>query len=127
MNHNGTQDQLNQIINWHMGKFAGLVEALRDEEELPGVALLDNCAVAFIPEGGYRTALGNIPGGVSHNTENMCLLVAGGAGGLRRGEHIQAPAGANHPANVLISLMKAVGAPSNALGEISGDIPALFA
>lgn len=126
MNHNGTQTQLNEIINWHMKKFADLIVLLRDEEELPGVSLLDNCAVAFIPEGGFRTATGTIPGGISHNTENMCLLVAGGAGGLRRGEHIQAPSGARHPANVLISLMKAVGVPSTTLGEISGHIPGLF-
>ncbi len=124
MNHNGTQAQLDATIAWHVDKFAQLVAMLRDTPE-GGGSVLDSCALAFIPEGGFRTSSANIPGGVSHNTENMCILVAGGAGGLVQGQHIQAPASANHPANLLLTLMEAVGAPSASLGDISGTIPAL--
>jgi hypothetical protein len=53
------------------------------------------------------------------------MLVAGGAGGLVQGEHIVAPASANHTANVLISAMHAVGVEQD-LGDVEGTIPALF-
>jgi hypothetical protein len=124
--HNGAQTQLDNLIAWHVDHFGELVSLLRDTPEGNG-SVLDNCAVAFIPEGGFRTNPAPVPGGISHNTENMCLLLAGGAGGLRQGEHIQAPAGTNHPGHVLISMMKAVGVPGDTLGELSGHIPELFA
>lgn len=123
--HNGNQTQMDNLIAWHLDHFAELVSLLRDTPEGTG-SVLDNCAVAFIPEGGYRTNPAPVPGGISHNTENMCLLLAGGAGGLKRGEHIQAPASTKHPGQVLISMMKAVGLTSNTLGEVSGYIPELF-
>jgi hypothetical protein len=62
----------------------------------------------------------------AHSTYNMCMLIAGGAGGLKQGHHVVAPRGLDHPANVLITLMHAVGVPAGQLGEISGAIPALL-
>jgi hypothetical protein len=125
MNHNGSQAQLNQMIAWHLDHFGELVAMLRDTPEAGG-SVLDNCAMAFIPEGGFRTNPANQEGGTSHNTENMCLLVAGGAGGLVQGVHVQASPSANHPVNVLIGLMKAVGLPLDTFGEVTGHTPELF-
>ena len=125
MNHNGNQGMLDDVIAWHIDHFAELVAMLRDTPEAGG-SVLDNCAMVFVPEGGYRDALTPVPGGWSHNTENMCVLVAGGASGLKQGEHIAAPQGRNHPVNVLISLMQAAGYQGNTLGEVSGEISELF-
>jgi hypothetical protein len=54
----------------------------------------------------------------------MACLIAGRAGGLSPGQHVVAAG--RHPANVVISAMKAVGAPTETLGEVSGSIPQLF-
>ncbi len=57
-------------------------------------------------------------------TEKMAMLVAGRAGGaLKPGRHVVATG--NHPAQVLISAMNAVGVPTEKLGEITGGIPAV--
>jgi hypothetical protein len=55
----------------------------------------------------------------------MSVLIGGRAGGLRSGQHVKATG--KHPAQVLISAMKAVGVPGETLGEVSGAIPELFA
>ncbi len=122
LNHKDTQQNLDAFIAWHMSHFGELVALLRDTPE-PGGSVLDHSALAFVNEGGDGSS---VPEG-SHCTDQMVALVAGGAGGLRQGEHIVAPAGANHPANVLITLMNAVGAPTTSLGQVSGTIPALLA
>ena len=53
----------------------------------------------------------------------MAALVAGGAGGLVAGQHIDA-SGA-HPAQVLITAMQAVGVETDTLGEVTGVVPEL--
>ena len=58
----------------------------------------------------------------SHTTENMAMLLAGGGGGLRQGEHIAAPAGLDHPVNVQLTAMKAVGVDPGSMGEVTGTI-----
>jgi hypothetical protein len=112
------------MVRWHIRKYAELIASLRDTAEGDG-SLLDNCAIALLIEGGFRAGTTSVPGGNSHTTENMVCLVSGGAGGLVRGQHIDA-AGA-HPVNVLLTLMQAVGVPTGKLGDVSGTLPALFA
>ncbi len=116
LNHRGNQTQLNDFGAWHADHFGELVALLRDTPEGDG-SVLDQCALVFLVEGGLG------PG--SHTTDNMVALVAGGAGGLRQGEHVVAPNG-THPAQVLISAMNTVGVPQNALGEVQGQIGGLF-
>lgn len=48
------------------------------------------------------------------------MLVAGGAGGLKRGPHLKAPRA--HPAQVLL---KALGSTQTIFGEVSGEIAGL--
>jgi hypothetical protein len=114
-------EAVTDALAWHMGLFRYLIERL-DER-----SVLDSTAVVCLFEGGhgYDPASGNDHS--SHSTENMAALVAGGAGGLVRGQHIVAPSSANHPANVLITAMNAVGVPTDTLGEVSGTIDALRA
>jgi len=124
LNHGGPKEAHTQFIAWHVGQFARLVGKLRDTPELGG-SVLDRCALAFLIEGGFGGDPFFGDEWSSHTTENMACLVAGGAGGLVRGEHIVAPEGQNHPANVLVTMMNAVGVPTETLGEVSGEIAAL--
>jgi hypothetical protein len=54
----------------------------------------------------------------------MACLIAGRAGGLKTGIHVDA--NGMHPANVLITAMNAVGVQTNTLGEVSGVVPELL-
>jgi hypothetical protein len=120
MHHGGEQNQLEDVITWHVDKWAGLVDRLAQLPEGDGT-VLDHTAMALLNEGGTGNS---IEGEGSHNTEQMAFLVAGGAGGLRQGEHIVAPEG-THAAQVPITLMNAVGVPTQQLGEVSGEVPGL--
>jgi hypothetical protein len=53
----------------------------------------------------------------------MACLLAGRAGGLQPGQHVVAAG--KHPANVLVTAMKAVGVQTDRLGEVVGDLPQL--
>jgi hypothetical protein len=125
MTHGGQTIELNDVMAWHVDQFAYLIAKLRDTPEGTG-SLLDNVAACYLIEagGGYSYENGNAF--TAHSTDNMAMLVAGGAGGLVRGHHVVAPANANHPANVLISAMHAVGVERD-LGDVEGYIPELFA
>ncbi|MBC8070103.1 MAG: DUF1552 domain-containing protein [Deltaproteobacteria bacterium] len=124
MTHSGQTYELNRSIAWHMDHFAYLVAKLRDTPEGDG-SLLDSCAITYLIEAGGGYSYENGSAFSAHSTDNMAMLVAGGAGGLVQGEHIVAPASANHTANVLISAMHAVGVEED-LGDVEGPIPALF-
>lgn len=113
----GTIAELNTMISWHVDHFARLVAKLRDTAEGAGT-LLDSCAVSMLNEGGRGTGSG------SHSSSDLAVLFAGGAGGLRQGEHVRVAA--RHPANALITLMNAAGAPASTLGEISGNVPEML-
>jgi Protein of unknown function (DUF1552) len=126
--HNGDPNSkgtlaVSKAIAWHMKHFAYLVGKLRDTPEGPG-SLIDNTALVFLHEGGHGldTATGKINS--THSTENMACLIAGRAGGLKPGQHVAATG--KHPANVLITAMNAAGVPGNALGDVTGSIPALL-
>jgi hypothetical protein len=125
LNHGGPKEAHSEFIAWHVRHFARLVGKLRDTPEMGG-SVLDRCAIVFLNEGGFGSDPAFGDDWSSHTTENMACLLAGGAGGLVRGEHIVAPSPRNHPANVLVTLMNAVGVETNALGEVQGSIDALL-
>lgn len=112
----GTAEQTADTAAWHVRQFAELVAQLRDTPEGNG-SVLDNCALVLMFEGGFD-------GVEPHSGKNMMALVAGGAGGLKRGHHVRAVD--KHPVNVLLSAMQAVGSTADKLGEIEGRIPELF-
>jgi hypothetical protein len=115
-----TYEQHAKAVAWHV-RFLGLiVRRLRDAKELDGSSVLDHSALVMMWEGGHSGTIGSEG---AHSTANMTYLVAGGAGGLRRGHHIVAKDA--HPAKVTIAAMKAVGGPTR-LGDISGELPQLF-
>jgi hypothetical protein len=112
----GSDEDKADAFAWHIKHFAHLVAKLRDTPEGAG-SLLDSTVVVFLPEGGWDN-------GDPHSGENMVALIAGRAGGLKPGKHVQATG--KHPVQVLISAMNAAGVPTDMLGEISGQLPELF-
>jgi hypothetical protein len=120
---NGTHE-VSVGIAWHVKHFAYLVDKLKSTPEGAGT-VLDNCALAFVHEGGHGLDPSSGMTYSSHSTENMACLVAGRAGGLQQGQHIATVKA--HPAQVLITLMNAVDVPATTLGEVSGTIPGLLA
>lgn len=113
---------VSQIIAWHMDHYARIVAKLRDTPEGDG-SVLDNCALLMTHEGGHGWDPNAQEGDSTHSTENMCMCIAGGAGGLQPGQHVVAEG--MHPVNVINSGMFAVGVEQD-LGEVRGVIPALF-
>lgn len=128
--HNGDPDNRGQLavstcLRWHVGHYADLVDKLKSTPEGDG-SVLDHSAIVFMPEGGHGRQLNDgTTENQTHSTENMILMVAGRAGGLAPGRHIDGQR--QHPAQGLISAMKAVGYPGDSLGEVTGPIPELFA
>lgn len=127
--HNGDTENRGQLavslcLQWHVQHYAYLVQKLEDTAEGSG-NVLDNCAILFVPEGGHGTQLddGSTPN-QAHSVEEMCMLVAGRAGGLSPGRHIRTNNA--HPAQCLITAMQAVGYEGDSLGEVQGTIPELF-
>lgn len=118
LHHRGTQAQLEDLVQWHVAKWAGLVDRLRALPEGDGT-VLDRCAVMLLNEGGASETTRS-----SHNTENMAFLLAGGAGGLRRGEHVRL-ASPVHAARLPLTAMHAVGVTAERLGNIAGPLPEL--
>lgn len=112
-----------EMYAWHMKHFAALISQLKAERDVDGRPVLDNTVLVFVNEGGYGRGEGKT--NVSHSSENMIALVAGGRGlGLRPGQHVRATG--SHPAQAIISAMSAVGMPGRRLGEVEGRIEALF-
>ncbi len=109
-------------IAWHMKHFGYFLDKLAKTPD-HGAMLIDNCAIAFLFEGGHGPDRTDPKKFTSHSGENMAVLVAGKAGGLKAGHHIVAAG--SHPASVLVSCMNAVGVPAQALGNVSGEISGL--
>lgn len=107
---------------WHVKHFASLVSKFASTPE-PGGTMLDNTAMVFLLEGGHGYDPGSGNQYSSHSTENMACLVAGKVGGLKAGQHVKAAG--MHPAQVLLTAMRAAGHSASALGEVSGEIPGL--
>lgn len=113
-----------EALAWHYKHFASLVDSLRNTPEVDGSRLLDHCALVMTHEGGYGYDPSDGSERRSHSTERMACLIAGRAGGLVQGQHVK-KTGA-HPAQVLVSAMRAVGVEGERLGEVEGVIPELF-
>lgn len=110
-------------IAWHIKHYARMIQKLKDTPEGNG-NMLDSSALLFLTEGGHGFDPETGEQNSAHSSENMAVLLAGRAGGLQPGQHVRT--NLLHPANVLVSAMKAVGVQTDTLGEVTGDIPQLF-
>jgi Protein of unknown function (DUF1552) len=127
--HNGDTSNRGQlpvstVLKWHVSIYAHLLAKLKSVNEGSG-SVLDHSVVLFVPEGGHGVQLNDATSlWQTHSVEDMAMLVAGGAGGLKPGRHIKATG--VHPARALISAMRAAGHSGDKLGEVTGTIPELF-
>ena len=115
-----TTQALAKGINWHMKHWANLLGRLKAARE-GDKSVLDNTAAIFTFEGGHGFDPADNRTISAHSTENMGMLVAGGAGGLKRGLHLKATG--KHPAQVFLTALRALGSTQTSLGEVSGEIP----
>ena len=109
-------------IAWHMKHWGYLIQKFRDTAEAGG-SMLDNMAMVYANEGGHGFDPSSGKTNSPHSTEKMVVLVAGRAGGLKGGQHIIATG--KHPANAILTAMRAVGFAGTSLGDISGEIVGL--
>jgi hypothetical protein len=127
--HNGDTENRGQIVvstllGWHIDIWGQLVRKLKETPEGAGTAL-DNSAIVFMAEAGHGLQLNDgVSDNATHSVEQMVQLLAGRAGGLQPGKHIDT--GGAHPVQNLISAMQAVGFAGDTLGEVTGNIPELF-
>jgi hypothetical protein len=112
---------MGDVMAWHVKHFATLIAGLRDTPEGTGT-VLDSAAMVLLMEGGYGFDPEAGANGKSHSSEGMAALIAGGAGGLRGGQHLDG--GERHPASVTLSAMRAVGV-DGALGDVAEPFPGL--
>ena len=118
-------DQVATGNAWHVKHFAYLVNKLAGTPEGTG-SVLDHSALLLVNEGGKGYDALDDSNDSAHSTENMACLLAGGAGGLRMGEHIVASGEHRHPGNVILAAMNAVGYQTNTFGEVTnGPMPGL--
>ncbi len=110
-------------VGFHVKLFAQVVSKLGKLKEIDGSNMLDHCAMSLVFEGGRGLDPQTGKKHSTHSSENMVMLVAGRAGGLKSGQHIVAQDA--RPAQVVASTMHAVGVKQD-LGEVKGTLPALF-
>ena len=113
-----------QGIAWHVKWYAYLIQKFLDTPEAGGT-MLDNISMPFVFEGGHGYDPEQNRGPSSHSTENMVVMLAGRAGGLKPGKHIRKTNNV-HPAAVMVSAMKAVGYTGSSLGEVTAEVPELY-
>ena len=116
LGHSSTLENHARGFAWHSKHVARLLEKLKNTPDVTG-NFLDSTVVVFLTEGGCGPE-------APHNTEGMAVVVAGGKGRIRQGEHIVASG--EHPVKVLVSAMNAVGVQATGLGEVQGNIPSLL-
>ena len=120
--HNGDPNNRGQIPSAGPPSMARLPLRVSDRQAAQhargGGNVLDNSVIIFTPEAGHGLQLNDGSSqNQTHSVENMVMLMAGRAGGLDPGEHVNGnrahPATRSHPA------MQAAGYQGNTLGDVS--------
>jgi hypothetical protein len=107
--------KIRTINRYHAAQFAYLLERLKAIPEGDGT-LLDNCMIV------YGSGIGD---GNRHNHDNLPVLLAGKGGhSIRSGRHIRYP-DETPMANLFLSMLERVGAPTNRFGDSTGSLPLL--
>ncbi len=100
------REKIRKIDRFNVEQLAYLLERLRARDE-DGAALVDSSLVL------YGSGIGD---GNRHNHDQLPLLLAGRAGGVRPGRHLRS--GHNTPAaNLYLSMLRAAGVPAESFGD----------
>lgn len=106
----GEQPKVNEIVKFIMTQFSTLLQKLQSVQEGDGT-LLDNCAILGTTDCSFAR---------QHSLEEYPILIAGGGcGSLKRNTHYRS-VGNENASKVLMSLMRAAGAPVAELGAEGG-------
>ncbi len=111
--HRGHPDFIEKVtkINvFHAELFSYFLQRLKETEEGDG-SLLDHSAILY----GGALSEGN-----GHSTENLPLLLAGAAGGLRGGKHVAVEP--QPVANLFVDLLNRGGVPTEGFGDSTGRL-----
>ncbi|MBK6687984.1 MAG: DUF1552 domain-containing protein [Deltaproteobacteria bacterium] len=106
----GGQPEVEQNANWHVARYARLLQSLEALPEDGGTVLDRTCVV-------YVSAEGNN----AHAKVNLTYSYAGCPDVLRLGQLVNANGA--HPAGMMMAALSAVGLPSNNFGELGGGPP----
>jgi hypothetical protein len=110
-NHPDFIEKVTKINCLHVELFSYFVERLKSTPDGDG-SLLDHSSIL------YGGALSD---GNQHSNQNLPLLVAGHAGGLRGGRHVQAKAG-TPVTNLFVNMMDRAGVPAENFGDSTGKL-----
>jgi hypothetical protein len=127
--HGNDQDDLDAANRWFVDVYSRIVARLKATPEGEG-NVLDNTAALFVMEGGKGLAddpqrSGDGGSDANHSVDNAVAFLAGRAGGLAAGQHVNLKGQDLHPAKVITTAYQALGIEPT-LGEISGAIEQLF-
>lgn len=118
-----TLKMLSDGVAWHVKHFARLTSRLQGSKEVDGSRLIDHTAMVLTFEGSHGFDPYDPRDDSPHSTDNMIVLVAGRAGGLKAGQHLVAKG--KHPAQVVGAAMAAVGV-QGGLGDMKTPLPELL-
>jgi hypothetical protein len=118
------QNAMADAVAWHVGHVGRLARRLADSPDIDGGNILDNTALVLVFEGGVGFDPEGGDQGAAHSSENMAVVVMGGAGGLNAGGGGHIRAEGRHPVEVINTVMAAVGGPDQ-LGDVPGTIAGL--
>ena len=110
-NHPDFIEKVTRINELHVELFSHFLEKLKSTADGDGT-LLDHSTIL------YGGALSD---GNGHSNDNLPLLVAGHAGGLRGGLHVAAPP-RTPVANLFVNMMDRVGVPTERFGDSTGRL-----
>ncbi len=127
--HASPQANLDAANRWFVDVYARVVASFAEIPEGTGT-MLDNVAASFVMEGGKGLTAdpnrsGDGGGDPNHSVDNAVMMLAGRAGGLAAGQHLNLSGQDLHPAVVLNTAMAALGV-DQTLGEVTGTVDALF-
>lgn len=127
--HASTQAALDAANRWFVDVYARVLARFKRTTEGSGT-VLDRTVGVFVMEGGKGLSndaqrSGDGGGDPNHSLDNSVMLVAGRAGGLKPGKHVNLSGQDRHHGVVFNSAFRALGVPGQ-LGEISGTVDALF-
>ncbi len=112
----GDATDMARMASWHVEHLARLADKLRQMPE-EGGSVLDRTVIVFVTEGGTVKE--------THSSEKSCVLVGGGkACGLAQG--IAVDGKGRHPAQVLLSTVRAAGIKADAIGDVKGPVEELL-
>ena len=103
---------LQRINTYHVSLLGYFLDKLAATADCEG-SVLDNVAILY----GSAISEGN-----RHDSRNLPLLLAGGAGGrIEGGRHLRYPAGTQRLTNLQLTLLNTLGVPAEKFGDSTGE------